>query len=319
MKVLMTEALQPVGQQLFIDHPEIELIKPESLDEAGLIAAVAGVQGIAVRSAKLTPNVLAAATELRAVARHGVGYDNVHVPSLNQRKIPLLLAVNANAVSVAEHTMLFVLSLAKHANEYDAAARRGDFSFRSAPIALDIADRVLTIVGFGRIGTKLATRARAFDMAVHVYDPYVPAAEIEAAGCRVVTDLMDVLPSTDFLTVHCPLNDETRHIIDEAELAQLKAGGFVINCARGGIVAEQALADALQSGHIAGAGIDVYSDEPPPVDHPLLLDQRVLVSPHSAGVSIEAAQRMSRETAENLIAALTGDVRVPALANPEVV
>ena len=184
MKVLMTEPLQPVGQALFNDHSEVELVTPKDLSEAALIEAVEGVEGIAVRSAKLTPRVLAAATALRAVSRHGVGYDNIHVPTLTSRGIPMMLAIHANAVSVAEHTMYFLLSLAKRGREYDAAARASDFAFRNAPIAVDIADKILTIVGFGRIGTRLARRALAFDMRVFVIDPFVSDDDIRRAGLR---------------------------------------------------------------------------------------------------------------------------------------
>jgi len=318
MKILMTEPLQPVGRAVFEDHPEIEIISPEDLSEAALTAAVQGVEGIAVRSAKLTPKVLAAATALRAVSRHGVGYDNVDVASLSRRNIPLMLAIHANAVSVAEHTMLFVLYLAKRGRLYDLAARNSDFAFRNAPIAIDIAAKVMTIVGFGRIGTRLARRALAFDMQVNVYDPYVPEDQIIKAGCIPVADLQSVLAETDFLTVHCPLNSETRHMIGQQELALMHPDSFVINCARGGIVDETALVEALNGGTIAGAGIDVYEQEPPPANHPLLTCNQVILSPHSAGVSIEAAKRMSLETAENLIAALENRLDPLTLANPEI-
>ena len=316
MKVLMTEPLQPVGVAVFEQEPAIEVVRPGGLTEEDLIDAVAGVEGIAVRSARLTPRVLAAARDLRAVARHGVGFDNVHVPSLNERGIPLLLAVNANAVSVAEHTMFFMLSLAKRGREYERAARNGDFSFRSAPVAIDIAEKSMLIVGFGRIGTRLAPRALAFDMKVYVYDPYVSADQIRAAGCVPVQDLHEVLPEVHFVTVHCPLNDETRGLIGRTELDRMHAESFVINCARGGIVDEEALCGALAEGRIAGAGIDVYVHEPPAEDNPLLSSDRVYLSPHSAGVSVEAARRMSFETADNLVNALKGNIREEALANP---
>ena len=137
-------------------------------------------------------------------------------------------------------------------------------------------------------------------------------------GCEPIDDFRSVLPETDFLTVHCPLNDETRHLVGADELALMTNDSFVINCARGGIVDEQALADALMAGTIAGAGIDVFEIEPPPADHPFLTSDRVFLSPHSAGVSVEAAKRMSFETADNLIQALEGKLNPEALANPEI-
>ena len=229
-----------------------------------------------------------------------------------------MLAIHANAISVAEHTMFFLLSLAKRGRIYDQAARESNFALRSSAIAVDIADKTLTIVGFGRIGTRLAKRALAFDMQVNVCDPYVDDAEISAAGCTPVSNFQDVLPNTDFLTVHCPLNNETRHIVSKDELSLMGPDSFVINCARGGIVDEAALMSALDSDAIAGAGIDVYETEPPAADHPFLKSDKIYLSPHSAGVSIEAARRMSTETATNLVAALSGDINPATLANPEV-
>lgn len=317
MKILMTESLLATGIDVFDAHPDVEVVMPRDTSEEALIEAIADVDGVAVRSAQLTPAVLAAAPRLRAVARHGVGYDNIHVDSLSQRKIPLLLAITANAVSVAEHTMMFILELAKRARVYDADARRSDFRLRSAPIAVDIAEKTLTIIGFGRIGTRLARRALAFDMVVKVCDPYVDDEVITEAGCMPVDDFRYALAETDFLSVHCPLNDETRHLIDADALALMHSESFVINCARGGIVDETALMAALETGRIAGAGIDVFEIEPPPADHPFLASDKVLLSPHSAGVSIEAADRMSHETATRLINALEGNVDVAALANPE--
>ncbi len=317
MKILMTESLLATGTDVFDAHPDVEVVTPRDTSEQALIEVIADVDGIAVRSAQLTAAVLAAAPKLRAVARHGVGYDNIHVDSLTQRKIPLLLAITANAVSVAEHTMMFILELAKRARIYDAEARRSDFRLRSAPIAVDIAEKTLTIVGFGRIGTRLARRALAFDMHVYVADPYVDDEVIEQAGCTPVDDFRTVLDRTDFLSVHCPLNDETRHLIDAEALALMRPESFVINCARGGIVDETALQIALDDRRVAGAGIDVFEVEPPPADHPFLASDKVLLSPHSAGVSVEAAKRMSRETATRLIDALEGNIDIAALANPE--
>lgn len=319
MKILMTEPLQPVGQDALRAHPGVELVEPEALSEDALIAAVQDVEGIAVRSARLTPAVIAAATALRAVSRHGVGFDNIHVASLSARNIPLLLAIHANAVSVAEHTMYFLLSLAKRGRAYDTAVRQSNFSVRTSPVAVDIAGKVLTVIGFGRIGSRLAPRALAFDMRVNVYDPYVADAVIADAGCTPVKDFRTVLGETDFLSVHCPLNDETRHMIGAGELRGMRPDSFVINCARGGIVDEAALVTALASDGLAGAGIDVFETEPPLDSNPLLEDPRILLSPHSAGVSVEAARRMSLETAHNLLAALGGELPVEALANPEIV
>ena len=222
----------------------------------------------------------------------------------------------ANSVSVAEHAMFMLLALAKNARENDTAVRDDRFEpARTSMKPLDLAGRNLLIIGFGRTGSRVAPRALGFGMHVHAYDPYVDRAVMEAAGCTAVDDVHAVLPEMDAVTVHTPLNDETRGIIGAKELASMKRTAFVVNTARGGVVDEDALVDALEGQRIGGAGLDVFEAEPAPPrpDHPLLAFDNVIVSPHCAGVTIESSMRMAQYAVRNVLDCFDGRL------DPEVV
>jgi len=242
----------------------------------------------------------------------------VDVEALTARGIPLALAVGANAVSVAEHTMALVLALAKRLFLHDRATRAGRWAVRHELRAADIAGSALLIVGLGRIGRLVAPRALAFGMRVHAYDPYVERAIIEASGCVPVADLHAVLPEMDVVTLHCPLTPETAGMIGGRELGLMKGSAFLVNCARGGIVDEPALHDALASGAIAGAGLDVFAAEPVDSANPLFALDNVVTSPHIAGVTAEAAERMAIAAARNVLAAFDGVLGPDAVVNTEV-
>jgi D-3-phosphoglycerate dehydrogenase len=262
--------------------------------------------------------VLEQAERLKVVSRHGVGYDNVDLDVLNRRGIPLALTADANATSVAEHVLFMMLHLAKRAASYDRATREGAWAVRNSLGAVDIGGRRLLIVGFGRIGKEVAKLCQAFRMQISVYDPYVPADVIQAAGCYPAETVETVLGETDILTVHMPLTDDTRNLVDEAAFKALPRDAFVINCARGGIVDETALHAALVSGEIAGAGLDVFEQEPPPGDHPLFALDNVILSPHSAGLTLECAKRMAVSTARNVLAGIDGDLDPSMVVNRNV-
>jgi D-3-phosphoglycerate dehydrogenase len=256
---------------------------------------------------------------LKVVSRHGVGYDNIDVDALTRRGVPLAIAADANATAVAEHTLFFMLALAKQGLRYDRATRAGGWEVRNSLEAVDLLGRRVLVMGFGRIGREVAKRCAAFGMQVMVYDPYVQANLIEAAGdWRSVPDFQAVLSETDVLTVHLPLGPDSRSLIGAAELAALPGHAFVINAARGGIVDETALHDALVSGKIAGAALDVFDQEPPPEDHPLFALENVILSPHSAGLSKEAAIRMAVSTARNVLAGIDGRLDPAMVINREV-
>jgi D-3-phosphoglycerate dehydrogenase len=317
-KVLIIQPFHEEGLKLFEARPDVAC---EVLDGAleELAEKIVDADGVTIRTSPLPAAVLERARHLKVVSRHGVGYDNIDVEALSKRRIPLAIAADANATAVAEHTLYFMLSLAKQGLRYDRATREGQWAVRNSLEAVDLMGRRVLVMGFGRIGREVARRCAAFGMAVMVYDPYVQANVIEDAGdYRSVPNFEAALPETDVLTVHMPLGADSRGLIGAAELAALPAHAFVINAARGGIVDEAALHDALTSGRIAGAGLDVFDQEPPPDDHPLFALDNVVLSPHSAGLSKEAAIRMAISTARNVLAGIDGKLDPSMVVNREV-
>jgi D-3-phosphoglycerate dehydrogenase len=250
---------------------------------------------------------LEASKAMQVVTRIGVGYDAVDVPALSRRKIPLMVAGTANSPSVAEQALFMMLTLAKRAVEMHALVKEGNWSSRLGKLPYDLFGKTVLIVGFGRIGTRTANRCLAMEMNVMVHDPYKSAAEIKAAGCEPVADLDAALPRADFVSLHCPKTPETVGMFNAARLKRMKATAYLINTARGGIIDEPALHDALVAGTLAGAGLDVFEQEPPPVGHSLLELPNLIVAPHVAGVTREAVDRMSEQTARNILSALDGE------------
>jgi D-3-phosphoglycerate dehydrogenase len=300
-KVLMVQGLHPEGVKLLAARADIEPVALMSDVEAEIAAAARDADAITVRSARITRRIIEAAPKLQVVARHGVGYDAVDVGALSARGIPLAISIHANMVPVAEHVMFMLLVLFKEATYYDALTRRADWGSRWNIKANDLAGKDLLIVGFGRTGSRVARRALAFDMRVHACDPYIDQALIREAGCLPVADFRAALPAMDAVSVNCPLSDETRHMFSGGEFAVMKPSAVIVNCARGGIVDERALYAALTEGRLRGAGLDVFETEPSPADNPLFRLDNVIVSPHIAGVTVEATIRMSKQTAQNVL------------------
>ena len=318
-KVLIIGRFHDDGMRLFQARPDVRTEIVDGSDEAELTEKIRDADGVTIRTSLLPGRVIDMAERLKVVSRHGVGYDNIDVGALTRRRIPLAIAADANATAVAEHTLYFLLALAKQGLRYDRATREGRWSERNDLGPVDLLGRRVLILGFGRIGREVAKRCAAFGMTVMVHDPYVQANLIEAAGdYRSIPDFHAALPETDVLTVHLPLGPESRGLIGSSELAALPPHAFVINAARGGIVDEAALHAALTSGAIAGAGLDVFDQEPPPDDHPLFALPNVVLSPHNAGLSKEAAIRMAISTARNALAALDGKLDPSMVVNREV-
>jgi len=269
--------------------------------------ALKDTDGIALSLTPLKAPEIAVAPRLRVAARIGVGYDAVDVPALSRRKVPLMVAGSANPPSVAEQALFMMLTLAKRAQEMHAMVKDGTWASRLGVLPFDLYGKTVLIVGFGRIGTRTAKRCQAMEMNVLVYDPYKPAAEIAAGGCEAVPDLKAALPRADFVTIHCPKTPETVGMFNAALFKLMRPTAYLINTARGGIVDEKALHEALVSRKLAGAGLDVFEQEPPPVGQPLHGLPNVIMVPHVAGVTIEAVERMSEQTARNILSALDGE------------
>jgi D-3-phosphoglycerate dehydrogenase len=249
-----------------------------------------------------------ASARLRVIARHGVGVDDVDLAAAAARGILVTRAIGSNSAAVAEHTLALILALVKDLKSYTALIAGGAWR-ESTTTARDVAGMRLGLLGFGAIGQAVAALARPFGMAVTAYGPTAPPAAFTAASRAA--SLPELLAGAEILSLHCPYTPQTRHIIDAAALAAMPRGGFVINTARGGIIDEAALAAALDSGHIAGAALDVFEDEPPPPGHSLRNHPGVIVTPHVAGVTRGSLVNMGVMAAECIAAALTGGIVPP--------
>jgi D-3-phosphoglycerate dehydrogenase / 2-oxoglutarate reductase len=309
-KIFITESFSQAGRILLGERDDIEMVEfpnmISAIDFQAKLREHAPVHGVALGGTRFGETELEASGEMKVVTRIGVGFDAVDVPALSKRKVPLMVAGTANSPSVAEHAMFMMLTLAKRATEMHSIVRDNRWAARLGMLPYDLFGKTVLIVGFGRIGSRTARRCLAMEMTVLVYDPYKSAADIKAAGCEPVTDLDAALPRADFVTIHCPKNPETVGMFNAARLKLMKPAAYLINTARGGIVDEKALHDALVSKRLAGAGLDVFEQEPPPARHPLLALPNVIMAPHVAGVTREAVDRMSEQTARNILSALDG-------------
>jgi D-3-phosphoglycerate dehydrogenase / 2-oxoglutarate reductase len=247
------------------------------------------------------------------VSRHGVGCDNLPVAALSARGIPVTIVGPVNAISVAEQTISMMLTLCKRVSEYDAAVRSGDWEIRNSLKTAELAGKTLLLLGLGRIGSEVAKRAAAFDMNFLVFDPFLTADQISQAGGQKIDDWQKVLGQVDVLSIHLPLTDKTRNIINAEILAAMKPSAIILNLARVGLVDEAALFTEL-SGRMSkgGAGLDVYEVEPPSTDNPLFKLSNVSLSPHSAAMTEESARKMGVVSAQNVITGLEGTLD-PAL------
>ncbi|NQW53619.1 MAG: hydroxyacid dehydrogenase [Rhodospirillales bacterium] len=255
---------------------------------------------------------------MMVVARLGVGFDAVEIPALNKRKIPLMTTGTANSVSVAEHAMYMLLASARLVKKYDRFVREKGWGQRLSDLPADLSGKSILVVGMGRIGSRTVKRCVAFDMEVSVLDPHISAADIEKAGATKVTDLKAILPRVDFVSIHCPKAPETINLFNKETLGLMKPEAFLVNTARGGIVNEDALFEALSTGKLRGAGLDVLDKEPPDPANKLFTLENVIFSPHMAGVTKEASDRMAVTAIENILSVFDGKPNAANCVNKEV-
>jgi len=319
IRVLIPDNMAEAGRALLRPRGDLEVVGyPPTIAQAAFHELLPEAEGVVLSLTPFREPEAAASPKLRVVCRIGVGYDSVEVPALTRRKVPLMTTGTANSISVAEHALYFILTLAKRGPKQDSLARGNRWHERYGSMPDELAGKTALVVGFGRIGTRSAARLGAFDVHVLVYDPYVSAEAIRAAGYEPVADLDAALPRADFVTVHCPKNTETTGLLNAARLRKMKRSAYVVNTARGGIIDEDALLAALNEGVIAGAGLDVFVQEPPPANHPLLVHEKVVTAPHMAGVTRESVDKMAIAAAENLLSVLDGQPRRENAVNPEV-
>lgn len=263
-----------------------------------------------LRTQPLTATDVANAPRLKIVSRHGVGYDAVDVAALNARRIPLAIVGDVNSRAVAEHSMMLMLAAARRTVAHHLASTGGNWNERNRFDACELDGKNLLVLGFGRIGRRVAELARAFGMVVTAYDPFVSAEQAGALGVAHASNMQQALREADFVTVHLPGGNGP--VLGAAELALLKPSAIIVNAARGGIIDEAALDDALRNRRLRAAALDVLTEEPPPTDHPLLRNPHITISPHNAGLTEECAMRMSRAAAQNILDCFDGRLN-PAL------
>ena len=314
-KILVVQGLHEQGLQMLKNRTDIEFNVLMSDDENEILEAAKDVNGITVRTAKISSRIIEAANKLQVVSRHGVGYDSIDLVSLNNKKIPLTIAAHSNMISVSEQAMFFLLALSKNVFYYDDFTRKGDWTNRWDVKAWDLAQKNILVIGFGRIGSNFVKRALAFDMNVYVYDPYVEKEKVKISGAIPVDNISENLQKMDAVTLHCPKNDETTDLFTKKEFNLMKKSSFIINCARGGILNEEDLYEALKNENISGAGLDVFDVEPTPSSNPLFKLNNVILSPHIAGVTVESTVRMATETVQNVLDVLDDKINQSVVVN----
>jgi D-3-phosphoglycerate dehydrogenase / 2-oxoglutarate reductase len=318
-KVMLPDTMGREGIALMQAREDIETIVYRTMiTQADLLPRLTDVAGIALSLTPFRQPEMDASPAMQVVARIGVGYDAVEVPALTARRVPLMVAGTANSISVAEQAFHLIIALAKKNRAMDAMVRDNKWSNRQGSLPMELAGKTVLIVGFGRIGTRTARRCAAFDMTVLIHDPYINQESIRSAGYEPAADLNAVLPGVDIVCIHCPKNPETIGLFNADRLGRMKKGALIVNTARGGIIDEPALCQALISGHLAGAGLDVFDQEPTPPGNPLLKLDQVISSPHMAGVTIEAVAAMAVATSRNILSVIDGSPIHENTINPEV-
>ena len=299
MKIGLVGSIHELGWEVLRSQGH-SIIEVTDVSTSNLKKELADVSGIVLRTAQMPNEVIDACPNLQIIARHGVGYDNVDLNYLNKKRIALGVTGTANAVSVAEHVMTFFLQLTKNIHLSDELTRKGKFQEKgNLPSFFELYQKNVLILGFGRIGQAVAKRCLGFEMNVYVYDPYVSKDTIEKMGCHSIL-IEDSLKLADFVSVHLPLNDETKNFINAKSFQEMKDSCVIVNTARGGIINEQDLYQALKDKKLRAAGLDVYEQEPPPSDHPLFDLSNVLLTPHNAALTLECRMRMAVEVCETV-------------------
>src|SRR5213079_1129555 len=278
-KVLIADAISQRGVEELSRNNALEVAVKTGLSEQEIIDLIPEFAALVVRSqTRVTPNVLNAGAKLRVVGRAGVGVDNIDVETATRRGIIVLNAPGGNTVSTAEHAFSLLLAVARKIPHADANVRSKNWDKKNFE-GVELYNKTLGVIGMGRIGSELSRRAIAFGMRVVAYDPYLSVTRARSLQVELVEELDDLLTRADFISLHTPLTADTRHILDAARLRKTKQGMRIINCARGGLIDEAALVEALQDQHVAGAALDVFEIEPLPADSPLRGAPNVVLTP----------------------------------------
>lgn len=291
-----------MGIKLLENNPNYNYEVIENIKLEDIKNKIQNCDGLSIRTAKLPGEIIDLGKKLKVISRHGVGYDNVDLAAIKKNKITLTITATANAVAVAEHVMFMLLNICKRKSMYDDAVKNGKFNDRNKlPKTIELWGKNILIAGFGRIGQALIKRCLGFEMNVFVYDPFINEEKIKSLGGIKVDNLENSLSKIDMISLHLPLTNETKNLIDINLIKKMKKNCIIINAARGGIINEIDLDRALNENLIFGAGLDVFDIEPPKDDNPLLKNDKVFLSPHTAAFTEECMKRMGKETIQNII------------------
>lgn len=317
-KVLVADPISEKGIDELRASPELDVVVRIGIKPDELLATAAEYDGIVVRSqTRITADVIAKATRLKAVGRAGVGVDNIDVAAANRHGVIVMNTPAGNTISTAEHTFALLMSLARSIPQAHASVAAGKWE-RKKFEGVELNGKTLAILGMGRIGSEVARRAMAFGMRVLAYDPWLSPSRAHVLRVELMQTVEAAISAADFITLHMPLNQDTRHMLNAERLAACKRGVRIVNCARGGLVDEQALVEALKSGQVAGAAFDVFEVEPPPADHPFLAQEGLVLTPHLGASTFEAQETVGIEIARAIRDALVDGIVTSAVNMPSV-
>lgn len=315
-KVLVSDPISDMGIQQLMDADDIAVEKKTGLSEDELVQIIAEYDGLLVRSqTKVTEKIMAAASRLKVIGRAGVGVDNIDLEAATKRGIIVINAPDGNTITTCEHAFAMMMALARHIPQAYAKTISGQWDRKF--LGVELRNKTLGVLGMGRIGSEVAKRAKAFGMEILGYDPFLTEDRAEKLGVKLAT-VDDIVRTADFITVHTPLTPETKHMIARPQFEVMKKGMRIINCARGGIVDEQALVEAIDQGIVAGAAFDVFEKEPPEADHPFLHHPKIIVTPHLGASTVEAQENVAIDVSEQVLHILRSEPFKNAVNMPPV-
>ncbi|MEC2342725.1 MULTISPECIES: phosphoglycerate dehydrogenase [Paenibacillus] len=315
-KVLVSDPISDLGIQQLMDAADVEVDKKPGLSEDELVQIIPQYDGLLVRSqTKVTEKIMEAGTRLKVIGRAGVGVDNIDLEAATKRGIIVINAPDGNTITTCEHAFAMMMALARHIPQAYAKTIKGEWDRKF--LGVELRNKTLGVLGMGRIGSEVAKRAKAFGMDILGYDPFLTEDRAEKLGVKLAT-VDEIIRNADFITVHTPLTPETKHMIARPQFEVMKKGMRIINCARGGIIDELALVEAIDQGIVAGAAFDVFEKEPPEADHPFLHHPKIIVTPHLGASTVEAQENVAIDVSEQVLHILRNEPFKNAVNMPPV-
>lgn len=315
-KVLVSDPISDMGIQQLMDASDVVVEKKTGLSEDELVQIIPEYDALLVRSqTKVTEKIMEAGKNLKVIGRAGVGVDNINLEAATKRGIVVINAPDGNTITTCEHAFAMMMALARHIPQAYAKTVSGTWDRKF--LGVELRNKTLGVLGMGRIGSEVAKRAKAFGMDILGYDPFLTEERAEKLGVKLAT-VDDIVRNADFMTVHTPLTPETKHMISRPQFEVMKKGMRIINCARGGVVDEMALVEAIDQGIVAGAAFDVFEKEPPEADHPFLHNPKIIVTPHLGASTIEAQENVAIDVSEQVLHILRNEPFKNAVNMPPV-